>query len=205
MDRYDLHVHTGAGKGEGTILDAANAAKSVGLAGICIVDDAMDPEACANAATETGIQVLCGQEIDAIEGMILGIGLHTPVREGISIVDAILAIERQNGVAIPSRPLRMLSGVGPSLLAKLPVQVVEGRNGRDRALVQENTMKLADAIGLATVGGSDNRSLDQIGVAYTMLEGNPLDALLAGKVGAGGNSFARRKKWAASLKRRLSK
>lgn len=209
MLRLDLHVHSGASAdAKGTLLELAMAAKQRGLHGFAITDHDVVPDATeiASVQAETGQLVIPGAEWSTIEGHLLAIGTFVQLTEGMSMQEATYAIEAAGGIAIPSHPLRLLTGAGPSVLSALKPSLVEGRNGRDRKLVQENTLKLAERLGAATVGGTDAHWVTDIGTAYTLVEAEAtleavMHALRGSHCAAAGGSLSRRSLVGHSLKR----
>jgi predicted metal-dependent phosphoesterase TrpH len=200
MLRIDLHVHSGASRdAKGSLRELALAAKDRGLDGFAITDHNVVPDMdeLQDVQAETGIVILPGAEWSTIEGHLLAIGTTVVLAKDVSMGEAIAAIHASGGLAIPSHPLRLLTGAGPSVLERLSISLVEGRNGRDRKLVQDNTMALADRLGLATTGGTDAHWITDIGTAYTMVDAEPnvtaiIEALRAGKCSAAGDTLSRR-------------
>lgn len=199
MIKLDLHVHSSASRdGKGTLRELAETAKERGLDGFAITDHNVlpDMEELQQVATDTGVLIIPGAEWSTIEGHLISLS-GPKLEEGTAMADAIATIQAGGGIAIPSHPLRLLTGAGPTVLSKLNISLVEGRNGRDRKLVQENTMALADKLGLATTGGTDAHWITDIGTAYTLVDAEPtlesvLDALREGKCSAAGGSLSRR-------------
>ncbi|MGB1697725.1 MAG: PHP domain-containing protein [Thermoplasmatota archaeon] len=209
MLRLDLHVHSRASPdAKGSLMELAEAAKQRGLQGFAITDhDAVpDPAEIAEVQAATGQIILPGAEWSTIEGHLLSIGCYAEITEGMSMQEATYAIEAAGGIAVPSHPLRLMTGAGPSVLRSLKPALVEGRNGRDRKLVQDNTMKLAESLGAATIGGTDAHWVTDIGTAYTMVDAEPtvdaiMHALRGGHCAASGGSLSRRSLVGHSLKR----
>ena len=212
MLRLDLHVHSRASKdAKGTLQELAVVAKERGLDGFAVTDHNVLPdlEELRSVQEETGCLLIPGMEISSIEGHILAIGVRVDIPRGQSMQETIHAIHRAGGVAVPSHPLKVFSGAGPTVLASLAgVDAIEGRNGRDRKLVQENSMALAESLGLPTVGGTDAHWIHDIGTTYTMVDAEPteeavLNAIRAGKCSAAGGNLKRRSVYGRTLKQRL--
>lgn len=209
MLRLDLHVHSAASRdAKGTLREIALAAKARGLDGFAITDHNVLPDLdeLQKVQSETGLLIIPGAEWSTIEGHLLAIGSTLKLEKDLAMADAIAAIHSAGGLAIPSHPLRLLTGAGPSVLEKLDITLVEGRNGRDRKLVQDNTMALADQLGLGTVGGTDAHWITDVGTAFTMVDAEPtlpavMAALRAGKCSAAGETLSRRSILGNAVKR----
>lgn len=203
--RFDLHVHsTRSRDGKGSIRELARAAAEAGLAGFAVTDhDAVWRESDLRAAAdEAGVLIVPGCEVTALEGHVLAFGVTSGLPRRAPVRQTVQAIHDQGGVAAPSHPLRMFSGIGPSLLADLArqrvVTVAEARNGRDRRLVQENTARHVEAAGLAGIGGTDAHWVTDIGAAWTEIDDEAASwpdvvrALQHGACAAAGGRLARR-------------
>jgi predicted metal-dependent phosphoesterase TrpH len=204
--RFDLHVHSGRSRdGKGTIAELAHAAAAAGLSGFSITDhDAVWREGEVEAAAaEAGVIIIPGCEVTALEGHLLAFGVTSALPRRAPVRDTVGAVTDQGGVAAPSHPLRMFSGVGPSLLATLAhehiVRIAEVRNGRDRRLVQKNTARHVAVAGLAGIGGTDAHWVSDIGATWTEFPETPTTAahavrlLAQGWCRAGGGNLPRRK------------
>ncbi len=218
--RLDLHVHSRHSRdAQGSLLELAHAAKAAGLQGFAITDHntrAGHAEA-IRAAQKTGMMIVPGIEVSSIEGHVLAIGVSGDVPAKHSLRETVESTRDVGGVAIPSHPLRLLSGVGPSTLRQRVeeglIAVVESHNARERRPVQENLAAFCGELGVTTVGGSDTHTVREIGTAYTEFDDMPaslddvLDAIERGRCRGIGGSSPRRHVWrhSASVPWRLWK
>lgn len=178
--RYDLHVHTvHSDDAHGTIMELAEAAQRVGLTGFAVTDhDTISGHAEIQEAREaTGLHIVPGIEVTSAAGHVLAIGVTRNIPRGLGLRETAQAIHSLGGIAIPSHPLKLLTGIGPSQLKHAAddnlIQAVEATNARQRPLVQDNTLRLVRQHGFAATGGSDAHWVKDIGAAYTVLESKP--------------------------------
>lgn len=210
--RFDLHVHTQASyDAKGSILDVALEARERGLHGFAVTDHNVVPDAdgLRDAMERTGLLILSGSEVSTVEGHVLALGIDKEVAKGQGLADTVRAVERQGGVAVPSHPLRALTGIGPSALRDHAdagrIHLCEAVNARERRFVQQNTRRLLEETGLGMIGGSDAHWIHDVGTAWTRFEAVPQDAaeLLAllrqGACRAEGGTTPRRKVWGHGL------
>ncbi len=209
--RLDLHVHSHRSRdARGSLMQLAQAAQAAGLHGFAVTDHntrAGHAEA-RRAAERTGLLIVPGIEVSTIEGHVLAIGVSDDVPARTSLPEAVEAAADAGGVAIPSHPLRLLSGVGPDTLrrrvAEGCVRVVESHNARERRPVMENLAALCAELGVVTVGGSDAHLVNEIGTAHTVFDDalestdDVVDAIARGRCRGVGESSPRRRVWAHS-------
>ncbi len=206
MIKYDLHVHSvHSSDAHGSIQELAEAAQRVGLTGFAVTDhDTVAGHADIQSAREaTGLHIVPGIEVTTAAGHVLAIGVTRSVPKGMGLRETAQAIHSLGGIAIPSHPLKMLTGIGPSQLKQASedqsIQAVEATNARQRPLVQDNTLRLVRGHGLAATGGSDAHWVHDIGAAYTVLEARPqstgelVSMLRDGLCRPGGGTTARHK------------
>ncbi len=137
-----------------------------------------------------GFNVMTGAEIDIAEGgHILAIGPLDAIEELDGMFDPRLSTKhmipanelitaaRQVGLTLigahPTRKSKYLAGTGMATLARLDALELNGTDvglGKDVQQVQ----RMADEIGLPTVGSSDAHTWAQIGVQRTIIEGEQL-------------------------------
>ena len=193
----DLHCHTSASFDSlatpGAVIRAAAAR---GLTHLAItdhdrIDGALDAQ--SRAATEApGLTVLVGQEIRTTAGDLIGVFLDEAIRPGLSPAEAVAAVRAQGGLVGMAHPFdRFRGSVGRGASAELDalagmVDWIETWNARlmfgdGNALAAE----LAARVGVAGVAVSDAHTTMELGVAATILSGDPhtpegLRAALAG-------------------------
>jgi len=198
----DLHVHTSASfdslaSPESVVRTAA----SRGLTHLAITDhDTIDGALAARdyVSRETiDLMVLVGQEVKTSDGDLIAVFLDRPIESGLSPTEAIEAIREQGGlVGIPhpfdrfrgsllagseSNDANAASAAGPAAIAPL-VDWVEAHNARIMVgRGNEQATAFARDHELPGVAVSDSHSTLEIGVAYSVIDGDPStpDGLLA--------------------------
>jgi predicted metal-dependent phosphoesterase TrpH len=193
----DLHCHTSASfdslAAPGAVVRAAAAR---GLTHLAVTDhDRIDGALKARelAASEApGLEVIVGQEIRTTAGDLIGVFLQEPIPPGLAPVEAVAEVRRQGGLVGVAHPFdRFRGSVGrgdaaafEALAAELDwIEAWNARlmfgDGNARAA------ELANRLGVAGVAVSDAHTTLEIGVAATILTGDPstpadLRAALAG-------------------------
>jgi predicted metal-dependent phosphoesterase TrpH len=227
----DLHCHTSASfdslASPGAVIRAAT---TRGLTHLAITDhDRIDGALAARdiAEAELGsdglpvLRVLVGQEIRSRDGDLVGLFLQHSVPAGLSAVETIAAVREQGGlIGIPhpydrARGSSLIRGEDRAMtLAQVAgtVDWIEAWNAR--ILLgdgNERAAALAAEVGVPGVAVSDAHTVLEVGVAATILEGDPstpdgLRAALAGErslVTGHGSAYARLVTPAAKLVQRL--
>jgi hypothetical protein len=195
----DLHCHTSASfdslAAPGAVVRAAAAR---GLTHLAITDhDRIDGalEARERAASEApALVVLVGQEIRTSAGDLIGVFLRETIQPGLSPAEAVAAVREQGGLVGAAHPFdRFRGSVGrgdadaiEALASTLDwIEVWNARlmlgDGNARAA------ELAGRVGIPGVAVSDAHTTLEVGIAATILSGDPgsadgLRAALAGRV-----------------------
>jgi predicted metal-dependent phosphoesterase TrpH len=178
----DLHCHTAASfDSRARPRDVVRIAFERGITHLAITDHGrIDGALEARAAAPPGLVVIVGEEIRTAEGDLIGCFLERPVPSGLSAREAIAAVRDQGGlVGIPHPFDRWRGSLGRrAWLADLVplVDWVEVHNAR--ALFRANARAAAFAAehGLPGVAVSDAHTLLEVGVAATVVEGDPSTA-----------------------------
>ena len=184
MTRYfiDLHCHTSASfdclAGPRSVVKAA---AERGLTHIAITDhDRIEGALRARDAAPAGLTVIVGEEIRTADGDLIAMFLeravapHRPARETIEEVRA------QGGLVGIPHPFDRFRGSmlkDPRLEAMAPlVDWVEAHNARVvGGSGNERAQAFALEMGLPGVAVSDAHSVIEVAVAYTAVDGRPLD------------------------------
>jgi hypothetical protein len=184
----DLHCHTRASFDSlATPAAVVRAAAARGLTHLLITDhDRIDGALEARAAAPDGLTVLVGEEIRTLDGDLIAAFIREPIPPGLSAAEAIAAVRVQGGLVGIPHPFdrfRGSLGRGEALAAIAPlVDWIEIHNARIVA-GSGNDRAAAFAIdhGLPGVAVSDAHSVPEVGVAYTIVRGDPStpDGLLA--------------------------
>jgi predicted metal-dependent phosphoesterase TrpH len=195
----DLHCHTSASFDSlATPGAVVRAAAARGLTHLAITDhDRIDGalEARARAATEApGLHVLIGQEIRTTAGDLIGVFLHEVIPPGLNPAAAVAAVRTQGGLVGLAHPFdRFRGSVGKGEAAGLEelagtIDWIETWNAR--LLLGDGNgraAELAARLGVPGVAVSDAHTTIEVGIAATILRGDPstadgLRAALAGPV-----------------------
>ena len=179
----DLHCHTSAS------FDSLASPRSVvaaavrrGLTHLAITDhDRIDGALAARDAAPDGLTVLIGEEIRTRDGDLIAVFLSEAVPPGLSAAETIAAVREQGGlVGIPHPFDRFRGSVArsgpPRELEALAGSVdwVEAWNAR--LMVGDGNARAAElalAAGVAAVAVSDAHTAMEVGVAYSLMTGDP--------------------------------
>ncbi len=176
----DLHCHTNAS------FDSLASAESVmraavrrGLTHLAITDhDRIDGALRAQAAAPDGLTVIVGEEIKTADGDLIALFLERPVAPGQPASDTIAQVRAQGGVVGIPHPFdrfrgSMLKDPRLEAIGEL-VDWVETHNARVvGGSGNERAAAFARDLGLPGVAVSDAHSAIEVGVAYTVLDGDP--------------------------------
>jgi predicted metal-dependent phosphoesterase TrpH len=176
----DLHCHTDASFDSlASPASVVRAAAARGLTHLAITDhDRIDGALRARDAAPAGLAVIVGEEVRTREGDLICVFLERPVPSGSSVLEAIAAARDQGalvGIPHPFDPHRASLLMNPHLedLAER-VDWVEtwnarllGRGGNERAAT------FARTCGLPGIAVSDAHSILEVGVAHSILHGDP--------------------------------
>ena len=184
----DLHCHTSASfdslAAPGAVVRAAAAR---GITHLAITDhDRIDGalEARERARVEAPeLHVLVGQEVRTTEGDLIGVFLSETVETGLSAAEAVAAIREQGGLVGMAHPFdRFRGSVGRGEEAALEslaesVDWIEAWNAR--LIFGDGNGRAADLahrLGKPGVAVSDSHTSMELGVASTILDGDPSTA-----------------------------
>jgi len=185
----DLHCHTSASFDSlATPAAVVRAAAGRGLTHLAITDhDRIDGalEAKAVASTDApGLEVLVGQEIRTAAGDLIGLFLNEPIPPGLAPAEAIAAVRAQGGLVGIAHPFdRFRGSVGRGDSAALEtvaafVDWIEGWNAR--LMIGDGNVRaaeLAARLEIPAVAVSDAHTTMEVGIAATILHGDPRTAV----------------------------
>jgi len=176
----DLHCHTAASFD--SLADPASvvrAAAKRGLTHLAITDhDRIDGALRARDVAPAGLTVIVGEEIRTADGDLIAAFLERAVPPGMSAADTIAAVREQGGLVGIPHPFDRFRGsmlMDPRLeFMARSADWIEAHNARIMAgNGNERAADLARALGRPGVAVSDAHSVLEVGVAYTVLDGDP--------------------------------
>jgi len=176
----DLHCHTGASFD--SLADpraVVRAAAARGLTHLAITDhDRIDGALRARDAAPSGLAVIVGEEVRTAEGDLVCLFIERPVPPHRPAAETIAAVREQGGLVGIPHPFDRFRGslLRDARLEGLAGQVdwVEAHNARVvGGSANERAAAFARDHGLPGVAVSDAHSTVEVGVAYTILEGDP--------------------------------
>jgi predicted metal-dependent phosphoesterase TrpH len=183
-----LHCHTSASfdslAAPGAVVRAAAAR---GVTHLAITDhDRIEGALEARSRAETdapGLHVIVGQEIRTPAGDLIGVFLHEAIPPGLAPAEAVAAVHAQGGLVGIAHPFdRFRGSVGkgdPGALDALAASVdwIEAWNAR--LMVGDGNgraAELAARLGVPGVAVSDAHTTIEVGIASTILTGDPSTA-----------------------------
>ena len=176
----DLHCHTSASfdslAAPGAVVHAA---AGRGITHLAITDhDRIDGALAARAAAPEGLTVIVGEEIRTSDGDLIALFLERAIAPGRSARDTIAEVRAQGGlVGIPHPFDRWRGSMMRDVRLEGTAQLadwIEAHNARVVAGTgNERAAALARELGLPGVAVSDAHSVLEVGVAYTIVEGDP--------------------------------
>jgi predicted metal-dependent phosphoesterase TrpH len=175
----DLHCHTSASFDSlASPASQVRAAAKRGITHLAITDhDTLDGALAVRDHAPEGMTILVGEEIKTSSGDLIGVFLERAVPPGLSPVEAIAAVREQGGlVGIPHPFDRFRDSLArdESLAAIAPlVDWVEVHNSRLVGGGNERAVEFALAQGLPGVAVSDAHTTLEVGISYTVLDGDP--------------------------------
>lgn len=184
----DLHCHTRASFDSlSSPAAVVRAARSRGLTHLAItdhdrIDGALEAReiAAASRGDDTELEVIVGEEVRTADGDLIALFLDRPVPPGMTASATIAAVREQGGlVGIPHPFDRFRGTVGAfaGMRDVVPlVDWVETHNARLVGRGNEQAAELAAEHRLPGVAVSDAHTVLEVGVAYTIMTGDPSTA-----------------------------
>jgi predicted metal-dependent phosphoesterase TrpH len=179
----DLHCHTSASFDSlARPAAVARAAAARGLTHLAITDhERIDGALEARAAAPAGLTIIVGEEIRTRDGDLIALFLDRAIPPGLSAEETIAAVREQGGMVGMPHPFDRLRGSlargqAEDRLAALvgSVDFIEAWNAR--VMLGDGNARaaaLAFAAGVPGVAVSDAHTVLELGVASTILEGDP--------------------------------
>lgn len=175
----DLHCHS---RGSFDCLsaprDIVRAASDRGLTHLAITDhDRIDVALETRELAPAGLTVIVGEEVKTLEGDLICLFLERAIPPGLSAVDTIAAAREQGGLVGIPHPFDRMRGslLRDASMASLAPMVdwVETHNARVVGRGNEDAQAFALEHARPGIAVSDAHSIMEIGVAYTVLDGDP--------------------------------
>ena len=193
MGLADLHLHTiYSYDGTATIPAVLRRAREIGLNVIAITDhdEIAGALEAVKLASHYGVEVIPGSEITTAEGDLLALFIHEKIQPGLSLIETLLKVKEQGGVAIAAHP--MADGMGMKSLtpvsilkalrhpiAKKVLIGIETYNGTAIDRVSNHYTRIfAQGLKVAQTGNSDAHIIDTIGFGATEFPGTTAADLL---------------------------
>jgi hypothetical protein len=176
----DLHCHTSASFDSLASPEAVvRAAARRGLTHLAITDhDRIDGALRARDAAPDGLTVIVGEEVKTADGDLIAVFLERAVAPGRPVIETIATVREQGGLVGIPHPFDRFRGSmlkDPRLEATgRLVDWVEAHNARVvGGTGNERAAEFAREMGLPGIAVSDAHSTFEVGVAYTVLDGDP--------------------------------
>lgn len=157
------------------------AASERGLTHLAITDhDRIDVAHEVRELAPAGLTVIIGEEVKTRDGDLICLFLERAIPPGLSALETIAATREQGGLVGIPHPFDRMRGslLRDAAMASLAPAVdwVETHNARIVGHGNEDAALFAREHGLPGVAVSDAHSIMEIGVAYTILDGDPSTA-----------------------------
>lgn len=182
----DLHCHSSASFDSlSRPADLVRAAEARGLTHLAITDhERLDGALRARDLAPPGLTIIVGEEVRTTAGDLLGLYLERAVPMGLSPAETAQAIHEQGGLVGLPHPFDRFRWSGASkvveaaALAELAERIdfVEAHNARAVGGANEQAARFARDQGRPGVASSDAHTCLEVGVAYTILPGDPRTA-----------------------------
>ena len=175
----DLHCHTrGSFDCLSSPRDVVMAAAERGLTHLAITDhDRIDVALEARELAPSGLTIIVGEELKTREGDLICLFLERAIPPGLSAVEAVAAVREQGGLVGIPHPFDRLRGsiLRDARMTSLASMVdwVEVYNARLVGNGNDQAAAFAAEHDLPGVAVSDAHSVMEVGVAYSVLDGDP--------------------------------
>ncbi len=177
MYKVDLHTHSAKSR-DGSITEEQYAGIiENGVLDYIAITDHNHIDFATNLQKSLGSKIIVGEEINTLEGEIIGLFLTEKVPRDLSAKDTVKAIKKQNGLVYIPHPFETVRhGISKQTLDSIidDVDIIEVYNGR--AFFQNKGPQAATVARIAEKPGtasSDAHGLKGLGTAYANIEKKP--------------------------------
>ncbi len=185
MGKADLHIHTtysyDSSSTVSVVLEWAKNFADLDVIAITDHDAIGGAQEAEQMAPKYGIEVIPGCEITTQDGHLLALFIRKSVPPGLPLIETLLRIGEQGGVAVAAHPMAFLAHglrkevIQEALLHPDARQVLLGIETWNTGIFYQGTNHAAQRInaevGLASVGNSDSHLFWTIGTGYTQFPG----------------------------------
>jgi predicted metal-dependent phosphoesterase TrpH len=193
--KIDFHIHSMySPDSTSDVRYIVSAALRSGMDAIAITDHNTTKGAIsAMKLADSSIVIVPGCELSTAEGHLICLGIEEDIAVRIPIAEAVERVTALGGIAFPSHPFRIGTGVGRAVLESIRPRCIETINGRNHESKNAPAIRYAAENGIGGTGGSDAHTPGEVGRAYTEIEGGGisvsdiLQAVSAGKCTARGH------------------
>lgn len=182
MGKADLHIHTTYSKdGTTTVRGALKQASLVGLNVVAITDhdDIRGSLVARELASQYRLEAIPAMEVSTREGHILALFIEKPIPSGRSLIETLLRIGDQGGVAVAPHPvnplpkslqMKALVGAVAHNSAKHVIKGLEVYN-MGYQIFNHLVQKISPWLPLARTAGSDSHVYWTVGIGQTAFPG----------------------------------
>ena len=170
----DLHAHEELFSpcGGMSLEEAVEAARALGLQGICITNhDSMEiKKAAAGFLRDCGFPVFVGVEMATTDGDIVALGLDSLPKGIPTAQEFVDFVNAQNGFCFAAHPYSIARrSLGDKIFTLRGLHGVEVANGANTVQDDDKALRACKRLGLIPVGGSDAHFTEDIGRCVTWL------------------------------------
>jgi len=190
--RFDLHVHTSHSyDGFCSVDEVVAAARAKGLNGVAITDhNSIAGHQEAKKYSKDGFLVILGVEVSSADGHIVGLGVRELIPRDLPAKETVERIREQGGIAIAAHPFAL--GRRPGLVYRAKFDAIEVLNSHAFFISNPLAHRFAERNKIPMVAGSDAHRRDEIGLAYTTVDGEPKTESILEQIKTGKSSVSGR-------------
>ncbi|RLJ01436.1 MAG: metal-dependent phosphoesterase, partial [Candidatus Aenigmatarchaeota archaeon] len=188
--KYDLHTHTYYSRhwfwkndGISSPKNVVKAAILKGLDGVAITDhNTVKGSLKALKYARGKIDIVTGLEVRSRRGDILALGVKEDIPPMMDVEETVERIHELGGVAVAAHPFAPFPRIclrGEVL--KHPFDAIEAFNSGNLGEPNKKAIEFAKTHNLTMTAGSDAHYWKDVGLAYTVVDDDPIEAIRKGK------------------------